>query len=314
MKLAVEDIREDPTLQLRDGLDMDRVEAMIEFEAEGGQLPPISVVGDDNLLADGHHRLYAAIRSEKLELDANRLPGGAAEAVVVAITKNDVGTNKPLSRPERNKGVKLLLRAGWSQRKIGEATGIAQQTITNIGNLLAARGELPKATKAAGGKDGRPPRQVAVLDPEVAEKLTDTHIVRIAEMVPYDQQQEFAAAVAEAGLSESRTRDAVKELREGASPTEAVAAVTPHRMPAPMTLADIAKAARKRLEPLSEPMIVGGVKRDFWEVLGELAQEKEYIPLEAGSLSRLLAELTVKADHYSSLLAPELTAIAGGAS
>ena len=63
MRLPLDRVREDPRLQLRDGLDMDRVKAMVEFEEQGGHLPPVDVVGDDNLLADGHHRLAAARRS-----------------------------------------------------------------------------------------------------------------------------------------------------------------------------------------------------------------------------------------------------------
>jgi DNA-binding Lrp family transcriptional regulator len=66
------------------------------------------------------------------------------------------------------------------------------------------------------------------------------------------------------------------------------------------SLRQVAKQARRRLERfLEEPMTVEGKSRDFWEVLEVLAQHKDDIPLESGSLSRLLADVEVKADRYA---------------
>lgn len=305
MKLAVSDIREDPTLQLRGELDMDRVQAMIEFEEQGGQLPPITVVGPENILGDGHHRLYAAMTSGKRELDANRIEGGLAEAVVAAIVNNDTGTHKPLTRTERNKGIKLLFESGWTQHAIADATGVHQTTITNIGNSLAMRGLV---TKKVGGKGT--PKAVAVLPSAVADKLNDTTLVRIADTVPVEQQVEFATAVADAELSEPRVRDAIKELKDGLSPTEAVQAVAPVTIPKPTSLAEAARQARRRIDTFAATtMVVDGQPRDLWAVLDVLVAHQDTIPMEARGLSEALAELMVKADYYATRLAPELLAV-----
>lgn len=298
MRLAVTAIHEDPELQLRERLDMDRVIEMVEFEEEGGHLPPVTVVGDDNLLGDGHHRLAAARRAGKVEIDAERVDGGKAEAVMIAIQRNDIATTQPLTRNERNAGIKLLLRAGWTQERIAQATGCAQHTISNIANSLAARGALPKRE---GGKGT--PRPVAELPRSVHERLNDTTLVRIAGL-PIGAQQEFAAAVADAKLPEPRVREAIRIYREdGVSPTQAVASVTPAGREIPKTLPDVAKQARKRLERfLSEPMTVETVDRDFWAVLDVLVANAASIPLEARGLASLLADVAVKAEHYATAL------------
>jgi len=305
MRLPLDEVREDPRLQLRDGLDMDRVKAMVEFEEEGGQLPPIDVVGDDNLLADGHHRLAAARRSGRADIAVTKHEGGDAEAIAIAIQRNDTAAGQPLTRTQRNQGIKALLKAEWSQERIAKVTGVHQTTIMNIDNALAMRGEVTKRTEPSRGKaGGRVPKPVTTLTPDVAERLNDTTLVRIADSVPLEDQQEFAAAVAQAELPEPRVREAIRAMKEDhVSPTEAVAAVTPARMVMPATMPEVAKQARRRLERfLEEPMTVEKQPRDFWAVLDVLAANAEGIPLEAGSLSRLLAEVAVKADHYATAL------------
>ena len=303
MRLPVASVHEDPEVQLREGLDMDRVIAMVEFEEEGGHLPPITVVGEDNLLGDGHHRLAAARRAGKVEIDAERVEGGKDEAIVVAIQRNDIATTQPLTRQERNAGVKILLRSGWTQERIAEACGVHHTTIVNIHNALAMRGELPKAK--ATGKGHATPKPVAVLPKAVSEAITsDTVLVRIAALDTIEQQQEMAAAVAASGISEPRVREAVKAVKaNGVRPADAVADVTPVGREIPATFADVAKQARRRIERFTaEPMVVEGVERDFWAVLEVLAAVSDGIPLEAKGLARLLADVAVKADHYATAL------------
>jgi ParB-like chromosome segregation protein Spo0J len=141
MRLPLSKVRVDPVIRLRT-LDMDRVEAMIEFEEQGGSLPPITVVGDDNLLADGGHRLYAAETSGKRDIAANRLPGGRDEAIAAAIQLNSVAAPLPLSRTARDRAIKLLLTAGWTQEQIAKATGIAPRTISYVATVMTMRGQL----------------------------------------------------------------------------------------------------------------------------------------------------------------------------
>lgn len=309
MKLPIAAVHEDPEVQLRDGLDMDRVEAMVEYEEQGGQLPPITVVGSDNLVGDGHHRLAAARRSGRVEIDANRIEGGMAEAIAAAIRGNDISSHMPLNRIQRNKGVKVLLRAGWTLDQVGKVAGVHGTTIGEIYSVMVARGEL-KAVNTASARTKRKP--VAVL-PEAARHLNDTTISRIVRGVPVDQQAAFATAVADAGISEPRVREAIKKVHQGMTPEAAVEDVTPAGRVVPVSFAEVAKQSRRRIERFtSEPMMVEGVERDFWQVLDVLASVSASIPLEAKSLARLLSEVAVKADYYATALrsAEEIEAMA----
>jgi ParB-like chromosome segregation protein Spo0J len=278
---------------------MDRVEAMVEFEEQGGHLPPIVVVGDDNLLGDGHHRLAAARRSQKVEIDAERIPGGKPEAVAAAIIFNDIATKLPLTREQRNRGIKQLLQAGWTQKKIALTTGVEESTISGISKVLGMRGFNIEPT----GKKSHP-KAVAALPSAVHERLNDTTLVRIAS-VPIDQQIEFATAVAETGLAEPRVREAIKKLgTNGMTPTEAVYEVAPRGQPMPTPMFEVAKRARRHLDAfLDETMLIDGTERAFWDVLEVIARNPErFDEPSLRGLSTRLAEIAVKADAYASRL------------
>jgi len=82
----------------------------------------------------------------------------------------------PLTRTERNEGVKHLLKAGWTQDRIAKAAGVDRTTIGNILSALASRGEAKTRTP----RGRRPTKSVAILPKDVASKLGDTMLVRIA--------------------------------------------------------------------------------------------------------------------------------------
>lgn len=299
MQLEIKDIRREPDVQLRDGLDMDRVNAMVEFTTDGGTLPPVTVVGDDNLLADGHHRVYAAERSGKDTVEANRERGGMAEAIAIALNRNDTAQAMPLNRIQRNAGIKRLLDAGWSMRRIAKETGISFRTVGNIAQTREVRATLPPAVNAA---------------------LKDTTVTRIATL-PKKQQVPFATAVATTPggpLAEPRVREAIKAVKAGATTHAAVAAVTPTGIAAPTPMSDVAKQVRRRLKNfLDETMTVDGRDYDFWQVLDVLAAHLRTTSfagdLHAAGLADLLSEVAVKADASASALRSQTLAATNGA-
>ncbi len=305
MKLPLDAVKVDPELQLRDGLDMERVKAMEEFETEGGHLPPITVVGDDNLLADGHHRLYVAHTMGRVDVDAERVPGGKAEAVAVAIQRNDLATTLPLTRAQRNQGVKALLAFGWTQEQVAKATGIHRTTIADIHNALAMRGELPKVRASSRPNGGRNPKAVAVLPADVHEKLSDTVLNRIADgLDDVTQQAEMAAAVAAVGLAEPRVREAIKAVDGGMSVTDAINEYTPTIHQTPKTMSDVARQAYQRLDDfLNATMTVEGRPLDFWQVLDVIAAQHDTVsPPAINTLVDRLSEVSVRSDQYASKL------------
>lgn len=290
MRIAIKDIRREPEVQLRNGLDMDRVKAMVEFESEGGTLPPVTVVGDDNLLADGHHRMAAAEDSGRVDIEVNRKPGGTPEAIAIALSMNDGAGYLPLTRSQRNAGIKVLLEAGWSLRRIGKETGVHNTTVLNIQQAMKARQSLPKA---------------------VSEKLTDTTLARIA-VVPVEQQEELATAVATTPgqpLAEPRVREVIKAMKADPTltPAAAVAAVAPGGMSVPTPISGVAKQVRRRLKAfLAETMTVDGKDYDFWTVLDVLVAHLRTSgmagDLQADGLADLLADVSVLSDKYASAL------------
>lgn len=311
MKVAIGDITEDVDVQLRDGLDMERVRAMVEFEEEGGVLPALITVGDNHLLADGHHRLEAGRVSGRAEMEVDNRPGGKAEAIVLAIQGNDTKLSVPLTRSQRNAGVKLLLLEGWTQRAIGDAIAAHKSTIGNIHTVMTARGLLANIRQK---RQGPRPVPVAVLPQPVHSRLDDTVILRIASL-PLAQQTPFAAAVVQvekdtgSPLSEPRVREAVQALKAAPQrdPADVVAEHAPSTWPkkAPRSLPQLAEMVVKTLDELrTREYSIDGKKVHIDALLRMLADESPRIPLEAQTLRHRFAELTVWADLYATRFAP----------
>ena len=283
MRLPLDWVKVDPELQLRDGLDMDRVRAMQEFQAAGGTLPPITTVGADNLLADGHHRLYAAHALGRLDIEADNIAGGKAEAIAIALMLNNSALTLPLKPSSVGKGVRALLAMGWTQARIAEATGVAQSTVHNTAAILKIKANIKS---------------------DIHEQLYDSTLLRIAALPTIDQQAEMAAAVVAVGLPEPRVREAVKAVRAGATVADAVAEATPAGRPTPKTISDVARQAYVRLDDfLAATMTVDGRDLDFWQVLDVIAAQHNAVsPPAIGTLVDRLAEISVRADQYATKL------------
>lgn len=208
MHIALGDISFDPRVQLRTRLNEDRVQGMIEFETEGGTLPPVTIVGDENLLADGHHRFEAANRMGRLDIEANKLTGGFAEAIAEAIRNNDIATSAPLTRTERNRGILELLDAGWKQRKIAQVAGVGQSTVIDVD-------QIRKARQATG---------------LTQDEVADDRLRRISSAAP-GREAEVVQAANDTGINDAQLRAAMKAAKdEGVDPVEAVrrvATITP---------------------------------------------------------------------------------------
>ena len=299
MKIAITDVTIDPTLQLRDGLDMDRVHAMQEFEEQGGTLPPITVVGEDNLLADGHHRYEAADSSGRREIDVEQVPGGRPEAIAIAMSRNGSDLTQPLRPAERDKGIKLLLELGWSKAKIAKQTGVAESTVHNAATVLKMRGSNIGTSRTTN------PKTLATLPAQVHEQLNDTTLIRIASLDTVEEQAEMATAVAAVGLAEPRVREAVKAVKEkGMTVAEAVEEYTPSGRQMPVPLGDVARRVYQNLDRfLASTMTIEGVERDFWQVLDVLVAEQDrLLDPTVNTLVEKLAEVSSRTDHYATAL------------
>jgi ParB-like chromosome segregation protein Spo0J len=118
----------DPEIQLRRGVDRDTVS---RYEECFDDLPAVEVVRapEGDLLADGFHRVDAAVRLHKDAIRAHVRPGTRDDALEEAVRAN-FRHGKPLTREERDAGIRRLksLHGDWSLRQLAEAVGVSHMT------------------------------------------------------------------------------------------------------------------------------------------------------------------------------------------
>ena len=140
VRLAIKNIRRDPWVQVRlSGNDQETVQGYMEaFD----HLPPVEVIKtpDGYLLADGFHRIAAAVLLGHDKIEANVRKGTDDDALELAALAN-LRHGQPLTREDRNDAIRRLHQAhpDWSQRQIAAKAGVSQKTVRNI---LAAKTTL----------------------------------------------------------------------------------------------------------------------------------------------------------------------------
>ena len=170
MKVRLEDLHEEPGFNLRaEGEDLEAsIDALAEFIADGGQVPPLEVrprAEGGVWIVDGHRR-----RRAMLKLDAAgrlvRDPAGDFWVHVVAFTGNDAERvarvitsqeGRKLEPLELAAGYKRLAAFGWSADQIAKKVGKTRQHVDQM--LILA--DAPSAVHAM-VKDGAVSAAVAV--------------------------------------------------------------------------------------------------------------------------------------------------------
>ena len=170
MKVRLEDLHEEPGFNLRaEGEDLKAsIDALAEFIADGGQVPPLEVrprAEGGVWIVDGHRRTRAM---RKLD-EAGRLvrdPAGDFWVHVVAFTGNDAERvarvitsqeGRKLEPLELAAGYKRLAAFGWSADQIAKKVGKTRQHVDQM--LILA--DAPSAVHAM-VKDGAVSAAVAV--------------------------------------------------------------------------------------------------------------------------------------------------------
>lgn len=171
MKVRLEDLHEEPGFNLRaEGEDLEAsIDALAEFIADGGQIPPLEVrprAEGGVWIVDGHRR-----RRAMLKLDAAcrlvRDPAGDFWVSVVAFTGNDAERlarvitsqeGRKLEPLELAKGYKRLTAFDWSAEQIAKKVGKTRQHVEQMliladansdVHLLVASGAVAAATAVA---------------------------------------------------------------------------------------------------------------------------------------------------------------------
>lgn len=142
--LALASIRFEPEAWPRFNHDPERVAMFASIFAERGAaaLDPLEVVGEENLLADGVHRVLAAEEAGLTELQAVRIdvPEGDDPLVFTYLRAvlASTGGHKELSRAERQAGIRRLLRdTDMGDAEIAEIFGVARQTVWRLRRPVA---------------------------------------------------------------------------------------------------------------------------------------------------------------------------------
>ncbi len=198
MKLAIKDIDVDPTLQIRRRNHEDTIR---RYEEAFDKLPPVDVfkTPEGMLLADGFHRIAAAMRLGHTEIDANVRTGTreeAAEHAVIANTQN----GDPLSSDERNDGIRRLrqLHPSWSMREIADAMSVSHITVKRVFDVDEVRR--------------------SVFTPAVT-MVTDSHLRELSS-VPQEHRAPLIEAAAERKWSVEATALAARNLKDDRIPDE----------------------------------------------------------------------------------------------
>lgn len=163
MKLSVAKIREDGGTQARAELELDAVQSYAEAMRRGDEFPPVVVFydGKEYWLADGFHRVAAAVDASILELEADVRLGTRRDAVLFSVGANAVhGVRRTYA--DKRRAVSLLLADAewslWSERSIAKACRVSHTFVAKVKagteTLRAGNDSTPRTTE--GGNESRP--------------------------------------------------------------------------------------------------------------------------------------------------------------
>lgn len=176
IRRPIAELQRQPDLQIREQLSDAKVAHYAELLDDGQPPPPIIVFG--NNVADGNHRIEAALRLGHLHVMVDQREGTLYDALLVACQMNGM-IGLTMTRADRRRAAMLLFTTpdGYkmTNRDVGVTVGLSHPTIGDIREGMyqhrEAQGELPVAI----GGNLQPENVVrragtrsAMLDPVVA--------------------------------------------------------------------------------------------------------------------------------------------------
>lgn len=145
--------------QAREQMSADTVNDYISAMKDGAKFPPVVVYQDAEkyYLADGYHRVAAALKLEQNTITAKVHVGNRRDAMLYAVGANaNHGLRR--TRADKRRAVEMMLRDDewrhWSDRQIARKAHVDHKTVGSIRKELEAAGEIPQITKRTGG-DGK---------------------------------------------------------------------------------------------------------------------------------------------------------------
>lgn len=157
-KIAIQDIRLDGGTQPRDSIDETVVQDYAQSMMEGAIFPPVTVYydGSSYWLADGFHRVHAAMRQCRDEIETTIKQGTRRDAVLHSVGANAThGLQRKNS--DKRRSVETLLNDAewvmWSDREIARQCGVSNRFVTDMRNDLSVNGsqiEAPRVVQRNG--------------------------------------------------------------------------------------------------------------------------------------------------------------------
>jgi hypothetical protein len=157
MLVPIDSIRLDGGTQPRAKIREPAVARYAEAMKAGASFPPVVVFfdGKDRWLADGFHRVHAARKAGRAEIEAEQRTGTRRDAVLYAVGAND-GHGLPRTNADKWEAVKTVLGdkewRKWSDHEIGRACRV---THSFVGRVRRSLGTVTSGTRKYRTRNGR---------------------------------------------------------------------------------------------------------------------------------------------------------------
>lgn len=178
-ELLILSIRTDCGIQSRKNINEAYIAELTELMKSGVKLPEIDVYNDgtDVWMADGFHRIIAAVRAEKKTISANIHKGTLKDAKIHSIGANKIhGLRR--TNEDKNHCVEMAMEVmpERSDRFIAEHIGVSNVMVSGIrARLLMVNSQKPEAPTRRVGSDG-------ISRAVPARKIPPPTVERIAEV------------------------------------------------------------------------------------------------------------------------------------
>lgn len=156
IKLKIDRIVADPSVQPRVTLHKPTVEEYAERYSHGDTFPPPVVYWDEaiNWLSEGFHR-FAAWKKADLsdEIEVERRPGSKEDAILNALASNWThGLRRTNADKRRSVEMAVDLRPKWTDRRIADLVGVSHNFVNEVRRVLSSDDNTQEHRE---GKDGR---------------------------------------------------------------------------------------------------------------------------------------------------------------
>jgi ParB-like chromosome segregation protein Spo0J len=213
-------IRLDGGTQTRVSINEEVIAVYADAMEENEKFPPVVVYSDgtDYWLADGFHRVLAATRVGRLNIEATIHKGSRQDALKYALRANKCNGLHRSNEDKRN-CVKMALAEwpDWSDRKIAEACGVSNATVgTMRTQLFKLNSSPPSNGQSRQGRDGKKRKAPAPKPPKKVTGGVTFNVEELEDEVEVESEDPDSLEAVQADLREyeEKLRDLARFARK----------------------------------------------------------------------------------------------------